>query len=43
MHQVRLPAAQNQQLDALAASEGRRPSDLMREPVAEYMATHRTG
>ncbi|WP_354531894.1 ribbon-helix-helix protein, CopG family [Nakamurella sp. UYEF19] len=35
--------AQNQQLAALAASEGRSPSDLMREAVAEYLATHRTG
>ena len=43
VRQVRLPAAQNQQLDALAASEGRRPSDLMREAVAEYLATHRAG
>lgn len=43
VRQVRLPAAQNQQLDALAASEGRRPSEIMREAVAEYLATHRVG
>ena len=43
VRQVRLPAAHNRQLDALAASQGRRPSDVLREAVADYLATHRAG
>ena len=43
VRQVRLPAAQNEQLDALAAAEGRRPSAVIRDAVAEYLATHRAG
>jgi len=43
VRQVRLPAAQNDQLDALAASEGRRPSAVIRDAVAEYLTTHRAG
>lgn len=43
VRQVRLPAAQNQQLDALAASQGRRPSDIMRDALAEYLTIHRAG
>lgn len=43
VRQVRLPAAQNEQLDAVAASEGRRPSAVIRDAVAQYLATHRAG
>lgn len=37
VRQVRLPAAQNEQLDAVAASEGRRPSAVIRYAVAQYL------
>jgi len=43
VRQVRLPAVQNEQLDALAASEGRRPSAVIRDAVAEYLSAHRSG
>ena len=43
VRQVRLPAAQNRQLDELAAAEGRRPSDIMRDAVAQYLTTYRAG
>lgn len=43
VRQVRLSAAQDQQLEARAASGGRSSSDIMREAAAEYLATHRVG
>lgn len=41
--QVRLAAQMSSQLDALAAAQHRRPSDLMRDAVAHYIETHQAG
>jgi len=43
VRQVRLPAAANQQLDALAAAEGRTASDILRDALTDYLSTHRAG
>jgi hypothetical protein len=40
VRQVRLPQAINEQLDAVARQQHRRTSDIMREALAEYLATH---
>jgi hypothetical protein len=34
---VRLPAPLNAQLDAVAAAQGRRPSDVIREAITRYL------
>ena len=39
--QVRLPASMNDQLAELAAAEGRKPSEIIREALATYLNTHR--
>jgi hypothetical protein len=41
--QVRLPAATNQQLDALATEQGRTVSAIMRDALTDYFAAHRAG
>ncbi len=41
--QVRLAAHMSSQLDALAAAQHRRPSDLLRDAVAQYVQMHRAG
>ncbi len=41
--QVRLPAATNQQLDALAATQGRTASAIMRDALTDYFAARRAG
>lgn len=40
VRQVRLPQAINEQLDAVARQQHRRTSDVMREALSEYLATH---
>jgi hypothetical protein len=40
VRQVRLPADLNDQLTAVAAAEHRRPSDVIRSALADYLATH---
>lgn len=40
VRQVRLPADLNDQLTAVAAAEHRRPSDVIRSALAEYLAGH---
>jgi hypothetical protein len=40
VRQVRLPAEVNEQLAALAKAQDRRPSDVIRSALAEYLATH---
>jgi len=40
VRQVRLPIAVNEQLAAVAAAEHRRPSDVIRTALADYLATH---
>ena len=35
---VRLPAPLNARLDAVAAAQGRRPSDVIRDALARYLA-----
>jgi len=35
---VRLPAPLNAQLDQVAAAQGRRPSDVIREALTRYLA-----
>jgi hypothetical protein len=40
VRQVRLPAEVNEQLAALAAAQHRRPSDVIRAALADYLATH---
>ena len=39
--QVRLPQAMNDDLDQLAAQQGRDASAVMREAIADYIDTHR--
>jgi hypothetical protein len=43
VRQVRLPTALNEQLAALAAAEHRRPSDVIRTALSDYLAAHPTG
>ncbi|MGQ0467662.1 MAG: ribbon-helix-helix protein, CopG family [Sporichthyaceae bacterium] len=43
VRQVRLPADLNEQLDAVAAAEHRRPSDVIRSALAEYLANRSAG
>ena len=43
VRQVRLPAEVNEQLAAVAAAEHRRPSDVIRSALADYLATHAAG
>lgn len=40
VRQVRLPAEVNEQLAALAKAQHRRPSDVIRAALADYLATH---
>lgn len=40
VRQVRLPAEVNEQLAALAKTQHRRPSDVIRSALAEYLAAH---
>lgn len=40
VRQVRLPAEVNDQLTARAAAEHRRPSDVIRSALADYLAAH---
>jgi hypothetical protein len=40
VRQVRLPAEVNDQLAALAEAQHRRPSDVIRAALAEYLAAH---
>lgn len=40
VRQVRLPPAVNEQLAAVAAAEHRRPSDVIRTALTDYLATH---
>lgn len=40
VRQVRLPQATNEQLDAVDLRQHRRSSDVMRDALAEYLATH---
>lgn len=40
VRQVRLPADLNEQLDVVAAAEHRRPSDVIRSALVDYLATH---
>jgi hypothetical protein len=40
VRQVRLSAAIDYQLDEVARWQHRRPSDVMRDALAEYLATH---
>jgi hypothetical protein len=41
VRQVRLPASMNAALSELAAAEGRRPSEIIREALAAYLDAHR--
>ncbi|MEU0092739.1 CopG family transcriptional regulator [Kribbella sp. NPDC006257] len=41
VRQVRLPRALNADLDAFARSHHRKPSDVLREALSEYLATHK--
>jgi hypothetical protein len=41
IRQVRLPATMNTELSELAAAEGRRASEIIREALAAYLASHR--
>lgn len=41
VRQVRLPRALDADLVAFAQSRHRRPSEVMREALSEYLATHR--
>lgn len=43
VRQVRLPAEVNDELTAVAAAEHRRPSDVIRAALADYLATHAAG
>ncbi|MGQ0624439.1 MAG: ribbon-helix-helix domain-containing protein [Sporichthyaceae bacterium] len=43
VRQVRLPADLNEQLDAVAAAEHRRPSDVIRSALADYLAARSAG
>lgn len=43
VRQVRLPAEVNDQLAAVAAAEHRRPSDVIRAALTDYLATHTAG
>lgn len=43
VRQVRLPAAINEQLAAVAAAEHRRPSDVIRTALSDYLTTHAAG
>ena len=43
VRQVRLPAGVNEQLAAVAAAEHRRPSDVIRSALADYLAKHDAG
>lgn len=43
VRQVRLPADLNEQLDAVAAAEHRRPSDVIRSALADYLASRSAG
>lgn len=38
--QVRLPKPLSDSVDAIAARQGRRPADVMREAIAAYAASH---
>ena len=38
--QVRLPKPLSDRVNAIAAQQGRRPADVMREAIAEYAAHH---
>lgn len=38
---IRLTTELNERLDALAAAQSRRPSDIMREALADYLEGHR--
>jgi hypothetical protein len=40
VRQVRLPAEVNEQLAALAKAQHRRPSDVIRAALADYLAAH---
>jgi Ribbon-helix-helix protein, copG family len=40
VRQVRLPAEVNEQLAALAKAQQRRPSDVIRAALADYLAAH---
>ena len=40
---LRLPRDLSLRLDAQAAAEGRRPSDVMRDALTEYLDGHRAG
>ncbi len=40
--QVRLPKPLSDSVDAIAAQQGRRPADVMREAIAAYAASHST-
>lgn len=40
VRQVRLSQAIDEQLDAVARQQHRRTSDIMREALSEYLATH---
>jgi hypothetical protein len=41
VRQVRLPVSMNEQLTELAAAEGRKPSEIIREALAAYLNAHR--
>jgi hypothetical protein len=41
VRQVRLPASMNAELSELAAAEGRKASEIIREALAAYLSTHR--
>jgi predicted DNA-binding protein len=41
VRQVRLPEQMNAELSELAAAEGRRASEIIREALAAYLSTHR--
>lgn len=43
VRQVRLPAELNEQLTAVAAAEHRRPSDVIRTALTDYLTTHAAG
>jgi hypothetical protein len=43
VRQVRLPVEVNEQLVAVAAAEHRRPSDVIRSALADYLATRAAG